>query len=317
MQFHLAPMEGITGYIYRKAFAECFGGVDKYVSPFIVPHRNRGFKTKELKDIFPENNKEICLVPQLLTNDAGDFCRAAEEFRVMGYEEVNLNLGCPSGTVTAKGKGAGFLAFPEELEAFLDAIFANTKVEISIKTRIGVSEYEEFYRILDIYKKYPIKELTIHPRLLKDYYKNTPNVEMFAYAAENYSGRIIYNGDIFSKEDYKKLISSVPDFAGIMLGRGLLTNPGLIREIKGEKSLQKSEMKIFHDRILSGYEEIIDGDRNVLFRMKELWFYMIQLFGNHEKYAKQIKKSQTIREYKQIVESIFINLSLQIEEVKL
>lgn len=308
MQFHLAPMEGITGYVYRNAFASSFSGIDKYISPFIVPHRNRKFKTKELKDIFPENNRNIRLVPQLLTNDAEDFLRASEEFAAMGYTEINLNLGCPSGTVTAKGKGAGFLAYPKELDAFLEQIFAHTQVKISVKTRLGVSEREEFYPLLDIYKKYPIEELTIHARLLKDYYKNTPDVDMFVYAAENYPGKLIYNGDIFSKEAYTNLLEKTPDIFGVMLGRGLLANPGLIRQLKGEVPMQKEELKAFHDRILAGYEEIMSGDRNVLFRMKELWFYMIQLFGENEKYAKQIKKSQTVREYKQAVESIFTNL---------
>lgn len=308
MQFQLAPMEGITGYVYRNALESCFPGIDKYVSPFIVPHRNRKFKTKELKDIFPENNTGIQLVPQLLTNDAEDFLRAAEEFRVMGYTEINLNLGCPSGTVTAKGKGAGFLAYPKELDVFLDKIFTETKVNISVKTRLGVSEREEFYEILDIYKKYPIKELTIHARLLKDYYKNIPDVDMFAYAAKNYPGNLLYNGDIFTKEAYAQLVEKTPDITGVMIGRGLLTNPGLIREIKNGESLKKEELKIFHDRILAGYEEMMSGDRNVLFRMKELWFYMIGLFGEGEKHAKQIKKSQTVREYKQAVESIFANL---------
>lgn len=304
MRFFLAPMEGITGYIYRNAYHSCFGDVDKYISPFIVPHRKRGFKTRELRDIFPENNENIELVPQLLTNDAEDFLRTADEFKAMGYEELNLNLGCPSGTVTAKGKGAGFLAFPWELDIFLEKIFEKTPVKVSVKTRIGVSDREEFYDIFEVYKKYPIEELTIHPRLLSDYYKNTPDMEMFAYARNNYSGKLIYNGDIFAKEDYEKLMEFTPRIDGIMLGRGLLSNPGLIRQIKGGIPITKQEFKQFHDLILEGYCEFLSGDRNVLFRMKELWFYWIQLFDDNEKLFKQIKKSQTVSEYRNIVERV-------------
>ncbi len=305
MQFYFAPMEGITGYVYRNAYESVFSGIDKYFSPFIVPHKNRGFKTKELKDIFPENNRTIRLVPQILTNDAGDFLRAAEEFHAMGYEEINLNLGCPSGTVTAKGKGAGFLAYPKELDHFLESIYEKADVKISIKTRIGVSSHEEFYDLMDIYQKYPIEELIVHPRILEDYYKNIPDVKLFARTAADYSGKIIYNGDIFTKEAYETLTAQAAHFDGVMLGRGLLMNPGLIREIKGEASVRSEEVKEFHDRILAGYIEILSGDRNVLFRMKELWSYMMHLFGGNEKYAKQIKKVQTVMEYRQITESIF------------
>lgn len=309
MQFYFAPMEGITGYVYRNAYEACFHGIDKYFAPFIVPHRNRGFKNRELKDIFPENNEKVCLVPQILTNCAEDFLRAAEEFRQLGYEEVNLNLGCPSGTVTAKGKGAGFLAFPQELDAFLEKIFEKSEVRISVKTRIGIENREEFYPVLAIYQKYPLQELIIHPRLLKDYYNNTPDREMFGWAAEEYQGKLFYNGDIFTGKHYEELVRQVPALSGVMIGRGLLRNPGLIREIQGREPVTKEELQEFHERILEGYEEMLSGDRNVLFRMKELWFYMIHMFEEHEKYARQIKKVQTVREYTEIVKGMFRDLS--------
>lgn len=310
MQFYFAPMEGITGYIYRNAYEAVFAGVDKYFAPFIVPHKNRGFKMKELKDIFPENNQQIHLVPQILTNEAEDFIRTAEEFRAMGYEEINLNLGCPSGTVTAKKKGAGFLAYPKELDVFLDEIYEKAKIKISIKTRIGVSDREEFYTLMDIYNKYPISELIVHPRLLKDFYQNSPDIETFVQATQSYSGKIIYNGDIFSKEQYQTLMEKTQHIDGVMLGRGLLYNPGLLREIQGEVLLEKDELKIFHDLILNGYIEVLSGDRNVLFRMKELWHYMIHLFQEPEKYAKKIKKTQTVEDYRYIIESLFADKRL-------
>lgn len=310
MQFYFAPMEGITGYVYRNAFETVFAGIDKYFSPFIVPHRNRGFKTKELKDILPENNEKIHLVPQILTNDTEDFLRTAKEFQRLGYTEVNLNLGCPSGTVTAKGKGAGFLADPEKLDCFLEEIYDKSDVKISIKTRIGVAEKEEFSDLMEIYKKYPVSELIVHPRLLKDYYKNTPDLEVFMQMAKDYKGNIFYNGDIMDVAGYTKVMEQNPNVTGVMIGRGLLRNPALIREITGGKSVTVAELKEFHERLLEGYIEILSGDRNVLFRMKEVWFYLIQLFDHHEKYAKQIRKAQTVQEYRRIVESIFANLPL-------
>jgi dihydrouridine synthase, duS len=307
MKFYFAPMEGITGYVYRNAYEAVFSGISKYFSPFIVPHQNRDFKQKELRDIFPENNSTLTLIPQILTNQAEDFLRAVHTFQEMGYEEVNLNLGCPSGTVTAKGKGAGFLAEPEALDGFLETIYEKADVKISIKTRIGIDTGEEFCRLLEIYQKYPIEELIVHPRCLKDYYKKPPDQEIFLWAARHYNGKLIYNGDIFCKEDYQILTERNAHLDGVMLGRGLLRNPGLIQEILEDVPATVEQIKNLHDHILEGYMEMLSGDRNVLFRMKELWFYMIEWFAieGRDKYAKQIKKAQTIAEYRSVVDRIF------------
>ena len=166
MEFYFAPMEGITGYIYRNAHHRFFPGTDKYFTPFLSPNQNRALNPKEVRDVLPENNEGIYIVPQILTNQADFFLRAAKELKeCYGYEEVNLNLGCPSGTVVSKGKGAGFLADPGGLDAFFDQVYAKADVKVSVKTRIGLSSPEEFYGILDIFNRYPLHELIIHPRV--------------------------------------------------------------------------------------------------------------------------------------------------------
>lgn len=133
-------------------------------------------------DILPENNEGMRLVPQILTNDAKGFLQTVEKLEDYGYEEVNLNLGCPSKTVVSKNRRSGFLAMPDELDRFLDEIYRGTQVRISIKTRIGKHSPDEFERLLKIYNQYPVEELIIHPRLQQDFYKNTPNLEVFAEA---------------------------------------------------------------------------------------------------------------------------------------
>ncbi len=305
MQFYFAPMEGITGYIYRNAHAAFFPHIDKYFSPFIVANQHDGFRSKEMNDVIPEHNGSINLVPQLLTNNAKDFIHTAKRLKQLGYEEVNLNLGCPSGTVVAKGKGSGFLAKPEELDQFFEEIFSGQVMKISVKTRIGKDVPEEFFRLIEIFNRYPLEELIIHPRVQKDFYNNKPNLSIFEQATKLSAHPLCYNGDIRSVKDYQEFTGAYPGIDKVMLGRGLVMNPGLVREIREGMKLDKQQLKAFHDEVCAGYQKILFGDRNVLFKMKELWFYLAPMFTEYEKYAKKIKKSGKLQEYGEAVDCLF------------
>lgn len=305
MKFYFAPLEGVTGHIYRRAHHKYFNEVDKYFSPFIAANQHVSFKTREINDILPENNEGMVLVPQILGNNATDFIGAAEKIKTFGYDEINLNLGCPSGTVVAKYKGSGFLAKPEELDHFLDEVYSKLTIKLSIKTRIGKDTPEEFARIMEIYNKYPVEELIIHPRIQKDMYKNKPNLTVFREALENCKHPICYNGDIFTSEDYRQFQEAFPTVERMMLGRGVIANPGLIEEVKHQKPMNKEIFKAFHDEVYGLYRGELSGDRNVLFKMKELWAFMSQMFTNYEKYAKKIRKAERLPVYEEAVSSIF------------
>ena len=305
MNFYFAPMEGLTGYIYRNAHNAFFNNIDKYFSPFIVANQSESFKTRELNDILPENNKGLVLIPQLLTNNAKDFIHTSKKIKQLGYNEINLNLGCPSGTVVSKNKGAGFLSKKEELNAFLDEIFSRSITKISLKTRLGKDQPEEFYDLIEIFNKYPIEELIIHPRTQKDFYKNKPNLKIFKEALILSKNPVCYNGDIFTSKDYKEFSTDFPSVDTLMIGRGLLANPGFNRYITDNIKLEKELLKDFHDKIYEDYKKILFGERNVLFKMKELWFYMIPAFSDNVKYAKKIKKSERLCDYDEAVSSLF------------
>ena len=315
MKFYLAPMEGLTGFVFRNAYQKHFGDIDTYFTPFI---NNKKMNYKEIKDILPEHNKGMHVVPQILTNRAEDFLAIAKELGNYGYESVNLNLGCPSGTVVTKHRGAGFLAVPEELDHFLEEIFADCPLRISVKTRIGINDAGEWERILSIYEKYQMEELIIHPRVQKDFYNNTPDMDAFLYAVENSRHTLCYNGDICSVDDYKAWIqkmegkdrehgsgSTAQHTEHMMLGRGILKNPGLVGELMGHAPITKDQFHAFHDDVLKGYLDVMSGERNTLFRMKELWFYFAKYFTEPEKYVKQIKKTQRVAEYRVIVDNLF------------
>lgn len=306
MKFYLAPMEGITGHIYRNSYEKYFHNIDKYFTPFIVPNQSVSLKTKELKDLLPQNNKGLNIVPQILTNDAEGFILTANKLKQLGYEEINLNLGCPSGTVVSKKRGSGFLAYPEELDKFLDEIYKIDNMKISIKTRLGKERADEFYKLIEIYNKYPLEELIIHPRTREDFYGNTPNLEVFKDALKLSKHSICYNGDIFTLNSYNKIINEFPEVNKVMLGRGILANPGLIGEIKNNEFANKEIIKMFHDEIFEKYTILLNEDKNAMYRMKELWGYMSHIFTNNKKYYKKIKKAQKAIDYKNAVNSLFI-----------
>ena len=266
---------------------------------------SKSFKTRELNDVLPENNQGLVLIPQLLTNNAKDFINTSNKIKQLGYNEINLNLGCPSGTVVSKNRGSGFLSKREELDVFLDEFFSQSITKISLKIRIGKDQLEEFYDLIEIFNKYPIEELIIHPRIQKYFYKNKPNMKIFKEALILSKNPVCYNGDIFTIKDYKAFSDDFPSVDTLMFGRGLLVHPGLISDITNNIKLEKNTLKDFHDKIYEDYKRILFGDTNVLFKMKELWFYMIPVFSDNAKYAKKNKKSKKLYDYDEAVSSLF------------
>lgn len=308
MKFYFAPMEGITGYVYRNLYHSYFQEIDKYFTPFIVGNKKAGMKARELKDVLPENNEGIPVVPQILTNNAEEFINTARRIQQLGYTEINLNLGCPSGTVVSKGRGAGFLACPKQLNAFLDEIFhALSDMKISIKTRLGMEFVSEFEELLEIYSDYPLHELIVHPRVRKELYSGKPHLEEFEMAREKCAFSVCYNGDIFTPEDYEEVTKHFPGMEMVMIGRGLLANPFLIRKIQGKNGITKAFVEEFSERLFDEYRKVLSGDKDVLFKLKELWNYQIWMFDDDGKYVKAIRKAQNRTEYQFAVRNLLNN----------
>lgn len=302
MQFYMAPMEGFTGYIFRNVYHKHFGDADKYFTPFIS---GGGLSHKEINDMDPEHNKGKNVVPQILTNKVEDFINIAKRLEDLGYTTVNLNLGCPSGTVVSKGRGAGFLAHPEELDIFLAEIFEKCPLKISVKTRLGLADASEWPRLQQIYNKYPMEELIIHPRVRTDMYRNPVNLDVFGEAFLNSRATVCYNGDICNTADYERITGMFPAVDKVMIGRGVFKNPGLIGELKGKERITTSQVKAFHDEMLDCYREIISGERHTLFKMKEIWSLLGDFFDDSEKELKKIKKANRLVEYNAAVNELF------------
>lgn len=311
MRYYFAPMEGVTGYIYRNLHQKWFGGVDKYFTPFVSPSTEHCITKREMREIARENNPSDNIIPQILTKNAEDFIWLADKLFDMGYGEVNLNLGCPSGTVTAKGKGAGFLAKPDELDAFLFQIFEKSTPKISIKTRVGTKGIAEFQKLLKIFNQYPMEELIIHPRLQMDFYKGNVRIECFEQAKKESKNPLCYNGDMVSKADILAFEKKFPEIESIMIGRGLIANPALALWTENGQEISRENLGLFHDELYQAYSELFQSKQNAMFRMKEMWFYMIHLFDENEKLEKKLRKEKNPEKFEQYTAEIFETLPLR------
>ncbi len=313
---YFAPMEGITSYVMRGVHQKYFAGIDKYYMPFISTHPSHVIKGKERRDILPENNvtinKKITIVPQLLTANPQDFAAYVKMLAELGYREVNLNLGCPSGTVVAKGKGAGLLRDDRELDKFLDASFTAidelhlSDILLSVKTRIGVDDASDAYYIQRILDSYPFSEVIVHPRCRQQMYRGVPDMDAFRVFYENMHLPLIYNGDIFSVEDAKSILQQFPKLKGLMLGRGILRNPALAEEIRGTGHLTPERLREYHDALVDCWMKDQNNGGNVVSRMKELWNYLGGNFVGAEKYLKKLRKTKTLSEYQTIANQILL-----------
>ena len=305
MRYYFAPMEGLTDSIYRRLHHEYFGGIDRYYMPFLSPTMHRTLTHKEERELPMADSVGFTAVPQILTKVADDFLWAAQICAQRGYDEVNLNLGCPSGTVVSKGKGSGMLRDLDALDRFLDAIFTDSALPITVKTRLGLEEAEAFPALLDIYNRYPIRELTIHPRVRKQFYEGSVDMEMFRYAAKNSKNTLCYNGDLRTKEDIAAIAAEFPDMQSVMIGRGLIADPGMLG------SCNRKTLEAFHNALLEEYTVAFGGSRNALFRLKENWHFLITRFENSEKLWKKLRKTTDIAEFRSITAEIFHTLEMK------
>lgn len=307
MVYYFAPMEGLTDGIYRRLHHTYFPSVDRYYTPFFSPSAHRKLTPKEQRELPPADALDYTVVPQVLTRNPEDFLWMAEQCKNAGYREINLNLGCPSGTVTAKGKGAGMLQSCDDLDRFLDAVFSASPIFVSVKTRIGYTASAEFPHLLDIFNRYPIKELTVHPRTRNAFYNGCVDMEAFRYAVDNSRNPLCYNGDLCSLSEIHAFAHSFPNIKAVMIGRGLIGDPGMLTS----KGTDISTLKDFHDALLEAYSIAFGSGRNAMFRMKENWFYLINRFDGGEKLYKKLRKTSDLNEYQWICHEIFHTVPLR------
>lgn len=304
MKLYFAPLEGITTATYRNTHNQMFEGVDAYYAPFVNPSEQEKISKKGMRDILPERNEGINLKIQILTNNAASFLRFIEKVKPLGYDEININLGCPASTVVRKGRGSGFLQYPQLIDGFLYEIFEKSDIKISLKTRIGYSSPDEMEELLRIYNKYKASLLIVHPRTREDFYKGEPDMDTFARVYADSENPLCYNGNVYTVEDYKRIEADFGSLDSVMLGRGAVANPALFREIRGGNRITTEEIVEFSKKLCENYNAILDSDTFTLHKLKEVWVYMIENYPQEKKIAKAIKKSNKLRDFMAAIECL-------------
>ena len=309
MEIYFAPMEGLTDSVYRRLHHKYFPGVDKYYMPFLSPTVHRSLTSREARELPYAEMEGFSAVPQLLTKNAEDFLWAAQQCADRGYREVNLNLGCPSGTVFSKGKGSGLLRDPENLDRFLEVIYASAPLPISLKTRLGAEDPGEFEALLEIYNRYPVSLLIVHPRVRKAFYNGPVDTVRFEEALAESKNPVCYNGNLCSMTDIRLFEEKYPSVGSAMLGRGLIGDPGML----SPGGTNAKALQSFYDELLEQYTRLFGGPRNAMFRLKENWRYLLCRFDNAEKLGKRLKKTTDVSEYLAITHEIFAGCPLKKE----
>lgn len=301
MKLYFAPLEGITTCVYRNAHLKYFGGCDAYYAPFITPSDNERITLKTLRDIIPDKNEGQNLKVQIMSNNSKSFAGFMTKIRRLGYNEININLGCPSGTVIKRGRGSGFLRTPDLLDKFLYEIFSDADFKITIKTRIGFDSCSEAEKLIDIYNKHPLDLLIVHPRLRAELYKGLPHMEIFDLWAHKSANPLCYNGDIFSADDFRRICAAYPELDSVMLGRGAIANPAIFREIRGGKPLDTSELVEFTHILADEYNEVLKSDGYTLNKLKEIWIYAMWNYPHEKKIEKLVRKSNKLGDFLKII----------------
>ena len=270
MKIYFAPMEGITDGILRRTHREIFGGVDVYCLPFHKLTQSMTLTTREKRDFDPEENRGLSILPQALTRNPEQLLAWLDDVKELGYPCADLNLGCPSPTVTKRGRGSGMLRDPGFLLSFLDYVFDHPlPVPLSVKTRIGYERAEEWPRILDILAEYPFDHVTVHVRTMKEQYTGNTHPEAFEAAVRRGIPHPVYNGDLRTPEDVSALLVRCPETEAVMIGRGLLADPSLARQLRGGAEAGEAELTAWYTALYEGWAQRFQPDQ-ALGRIKKL-----------------------------------------------
>ncbi len=302
----LAPIRGITDATFRETFASYFPDFDLAMAPFLTTYQGNRVKPARLKELLPENNQRLPVIPQILGKDPDHFIVLAQLLIDLGYTTINWNLGCPYPMVANKMRGSGLLPYPEKIEAFLEKIHC-LPAKISIKTRIGRKDKEEIFELLPIFNRFPLAEVIIHPRTGLQMYDGRVDLDTFERCLDHCHHPVMYNGDIVDADFFRTVAKRFPTVSGWMIGRGALANPFLCAQIK-ERELPTepiATLAAFHDEIFLRYQELLNGPSHLLGRMKGLWFYLAHSFQGSNKLLKKIQKTKNITRYKELTRQIF------------
>ena len=306
-----SPLQGFTDFRFRNAFHKHFGGIDTFYSPYIKLNGKLVVKGSYERDILPENNSTLEVIPQIITNDAEEFLFVAKYVQQFGYKELNWNLGCPYPMVAKCGMGSGLIKNTDQIEHILKRVHNETDIIVSMKMRMGYENPTEILDVFPILEQYPIKNIAIHARIGKQLYKGGVDLDSFQKCLDTSKQKIYYNGDITSVTKFNELQERFPSIEHWMIGRGLIADPFLPSMIKNNTTeYPKNRLEIFeafHDEIYQEYDAYLSGPTPIRMKMLGFWEYFSESFSNPQKTFKKIKKAGNSKNYEIAVKEIFKN----------
>ena len=303
-----SPLQGFTDFRFRNAFHHYFGGIDTFYAPYIRLDGKMVVKNSYQRDLQPEHNNTLEVIPQVITNDAEEFLFVAKYVQELGYKELNWNLGCPYPMVTKRGMGSGLICDPAKIDNILDRAHSETDILVSMKMRMGYENSNEILEAFPILDKYPLKNIAIHARIGKQLYKGGVDLDAFERCVTSTKHKLYYNGDITTVAAFKNMQERFPSIDHFMIGRGLIADPFLPSMIKNNTTeYPKDRWKIFsefHDTIYEQYDAALSGPTPIKMKMQGFWSYFAETFSNPQKTFKKIKKANNPKAYKQAVSEI-------------
>lgn len=304
-----SPLQGFTDFRFRNAFNHFFGGIDTFYSPYIRLNGKLEIKPAYQRDILPENNIGLEVIPQIITNDADEFLFVANYVQQLGYKELNWNLGCPYPMVTKCGMGSGLISDAPKINEILKKVHSESDIIVSMKMRLGYDTTDEILDVLPILDSYPLKNIAIHARIGKQLYKGGVHLDAFKKCVDTAKHKLYYNGDITTVEVFRKMQKQFPTIDHWMIGRGLIADPflpGMIRS--NTTNYPENKLKVFsdfHDTLYANYADALSGQTHLLLKMYHLWEYFSATFNDPRKTLKKIKKAKSIKNYDAAVKDIF------------
>ena len=308
--FYLAPLRGITDIIFRTSFEKYFGQFDFLMPPFITTVKGEKVALYHIKDISSGENDRKRVIPQIIGNDPEDMLKLASCMHDLGYHTVNWNLGCPFTPVTRKKRGSGLLPYPELIKSILDKLIPALPCSFSVKVRLGLDEKHELSKVIPVLNDYPLSEVIIHPRTGSQEYSGTVDLDSFELYTAQCRHTVVYNGDIFTADDFKRLSERFPGINRWMLGRGVVKYPFLLEALRsGKTQTEFSKLRLFHDDLYAGAKETLSGPSHILGRMKGLWLYMAGSMPEGQKLLKKIQKTKSLSAYERLIDSVLKQIS--------
>lgn len=288
-------MQGLTELMFRRVYEECFpGAFSCAVSPFLsLTHGNLAEAWKKIDDVLPEANVgSMPVIPQILGKETHEFIELGNRLYDLGYTEINWNMGCPMRKVTGKQRGSGILPHPELVESILDTVLPRLKPRLSVKVRLGLRSKEEIFALIPILNRYPLSSVTVHPRLGRQQYTGHPDLDTFGQVLQLMEHPVIYNGDICTREDARRIAERFPSTADIMIGRGVLYRPTLPLEIAGKTGIDDSATKRFVYRLIEEIDRCMPSEQSRIRKMKEYWCLVWKSLPISEQQARQVLHEQ-------------------------